>query len=284
GNLDAVRWAMRQPHGMVLCCGPTGSGKTTTLYAAMTEANTPDVNIVTAEDPIEYPLAGITQLQVDKKIGLTFARALRSFLRMDPDVILVGEIRDKKTASCAIEAALTGHLLLSTLHTNDAASTVTRFVEMKVEPFLISSSLLLVSAQRLARRLCIHCRVPFEPSPQVRAVLEADPHPLGKTIFQAREKGCERCGGTGYKGRVGIHEILALRDEMGAAMRELVHRKVGSEVMKARAVELGMRTMWQDALWKVKEGITDLREAGSIVKADAVKAKTKAARSAARST
>ncbi|MBI3724235.1 GspE/PulE family protein [bacterium] len=267
-NLAAFRWASKQPYGMVLCCGPTGSGKTTTLYAALSEINTPDVNILTAEDPIEYPLTGITQVQINKKIGLSFARALKAFLRMDPDVILVGEIRDRRTASTAIEAALTGHLLLSTLHTNDAASTVTRFIEMKIEPFLITSCLLLVSAQRLARRLCKSCKEPLAPSDEALELLAADPHPIPRQIFRSSEKGCEHCQGTGYKGRVGIHEILAFDGEMGNVVRDLVHRKAGSETIKARAVELGMRTMWQDALWKVKEGITDLREVAAIVRAD----------------
>src|SRR5262245_22243363 len=160
---------------MVLCCGPTGSGKTTTLYSALSEVNTVDVNIMTAEDPIEYPLHGINQMQMHKDIGLTFSSALRCYMRMDPDIILVGEIRDLETAECAIEASLTGHLLLSTLHTNDAAGTVTRFVEMGVEPFLIASCLLLISAQRLGRRLCKNCKTPWEPSPKERELMAADP-------------------------------------------------------------------------------------------------------------
>jgi type IV pilus assembly protein PilB len=283
-NLEAFRWGSHQPYGMILCCGPTGSGKTTTLYAALNEINTPDVNILTAEDPIEYPLAGITQVQVNKKIGLGFARALKAFLRMDPDVILVGEIRDRKTAGTAIEAALTGHLLLSTLHTNDAASTVTRFIEMKIEPFLVSSVLLLISAQRLARRLCTSCREPWTPTAQALEMLAADPAPTPRTLFKASEQGCEQCQGSGYKGRIGIHEILSLQGEMGSAVRELIHKKAGSETIKARAQELGMRTMWQDALAKVKAGVTDLREVAAIVRADQFGRRRAPAKAAPRTT
>ncbi len=268
-NLEAFRWAVHQPYGMVLCCGPTGSGKTTTLYGALTEINTSDVNILTAEDPVEYPLAGITQVQVNKKIGLGFSRALKAFLRMDPDVILVGEIRDKKTASTAIEASLTGHLLLSTLHTNDAASTVTRFIEMKVEPFLVSSCLLLVSAQRLARRLCPDCRVPWTPTAQALELLAADLAPTPRSLFKASDKGCQKCNGSGYRGRIGVHEILPMHGPMGAVVRELIHKKASSETIKQKARELGMRTMWQDAVSKVKQGITDLREVATVVRAEA---------------
>jgi type IV pilus assembly protein PilB len=268
-NLQKFRWAARQPYGMVLCCGPTGSGKTTTLYSALSEVNTPDVNIQTAEDPVEYPLAGVTQVQVNPPIGLTFASALRAYMRMDPDVILVGEIRDRETADCAIEASLTGHLLLSTLHTNDAASTVTRFIEMKIEPFLIASCLLLVSAQRLARRLCSSCRVEWKPTADEKRALSLDARASEKTLHRASDTGCERCAKTGYKGRVGIHEILALEGEIGTAIRELIHDRVSSETMKAKAVALGMRTLWDDALLKVREGVTDLREVATIVRADA---------------
>jgi type IV pilus assembly protein PilB len=278
-NLEKFRWAARQPYGMVLCCGPTGSGKTTTLYSALSEVNTPDVNIQTAEDPVEYPLAGITQVQVNPPIGLTFASALRAYMRMDPDVILVGEIRDRETADCAIEASLTGHLLLSTLHTNDAASTVTRFIEMKIEPFLIASCLLLVSAQRLARRLCASCRVEWKPTADEKRALLLDARAAEKTLYRASEAGCERCAKSGYKGRVGIHEILAMEGETGAALRELIHRRVSSEALKAAAVEHGMKTLWQDALLKVREGVTDLREVATVVRAEtAVSAAKPAAR------
>jgi type IV pilus assembly protein PilB len=206
-NLVKYREAIRQPYGMILHCGPTGSGKSMTLYSALNEINTPDIVIRTAEDPIEYTLAGINQMQMHRHIGLTFAAALRAFLRQDPDIILVGEIRDKETANIAVEAALTGHLLISTLHTNDAPSTVARLTDMGVEPFMISSSLLCVCAQRLIRRVCKQCRQQYEPEGREKELLE---HALGWSgpIYRAKADGCPKCGGSGYKGRVGIHELM----------------------------------------------------------------------------
>ena len=210
-NLAKYRECIRQPYGMILHCGPTGSGKSMTLYSALNEINTPDVVIRTAEDPIEYTLAGLNQMQMHRQIGLTFASALRAFLRQDPDIILVGEIRDKETAGIAVEAALTGHLLVSTLHTNDAPGTVARLVDMGVEPFMISSSLLCVCAQRLMRRVCKQCRQPYEPAGREREIIEKAIGWHGQ-IFKANPKGCPKCGGGGYKGRVGIHELMVMNE------------------------------------------------------------------------
>ncbi len=263
-NLELFRWASKQAYGMVLNVGPTGSGKTTTLYSALTEVNTMDVNIQTAEDPVEYPLPGINQMQMHKDIGLTFATALRCFLRMDPDIVLVGEIRDLETAEIAIEAALTGHLLFSTLHTNDAAGTVTRFIEMGVEPFMVSSCLLLVCAQRLGRRLCKNCKVAHTDAPDdYKRILMQDERPI-KELFKPKEGGCEKCGNSGYKGRVGIHEILTMNDEL----RTLTNKSASADLLKAASIRNGMKTLWMDSLWKCKEGITDLKEVMANVRAD----------------
>ena len=217
GNLDAYRAMICQPYGMILHVGPTGSGKTTTLYAALTEVNKPEINIQTAEDPVEYMLRGINQMQVHKAIGLTFAAALRSYLRQDPDIIMVGEIRDKETAEMAIEAALTGHLMFSTLHTNDAVGTIVRFLDMGIQPFLVSSSLLGVVAQRLMRRLCTKCKEPYDPTEEeLKTVQAQEPIKLFKAV------GCTRCGGTGYKGRIGVHELLRPNDEKRILKNKLI--------------------------------------------------------------
>jgi type IV pilus assembly protein PilB len=262
-NLEIYRKAISQPNGMVLHCGPTGSGKSMTLYSALAEVSSPEVNIQTAEDPIEYTLAGINQMQMNRMIGLTFARALRAFLRMDPDVILVGEMRDQETAEIAIEAAMTGHLLLSTLHANDAPSTIARLVDMHVEPFLVSSTLIAVCSQRLIRRLCMTCRQQVDPGSRERELLEAA---LGWSgpIFQAAQGGCHMCGGVGYKGRIGIHEIMMNNEEIVAA----VSRSVDTAEIKRIAIKSGMKTIHQDALLKVKEGVTSLEEATVIAPPD----------------
>jgi len=265
-NLKLYRWAAAQPYGMILNVGPTGSGKTTTLYSALTEVSTPENNVHTAEDPIEYPLHGINQMQMHKDIGLTFGSALKCFLRMDPDIILVGEIRDLETGEIAIEAALTGHLLFSTLHTNDAPGTVTRFIEMGIEPFMISSSLLLVCAQRLGRRLCKHCKVPItegDLTAEEREVLSRDPRPI-EEMFKKNPGGCKKCGEVGTKGRIGIHEALTLNEEL----RDLINRSASSDELKSAARRNGMMTMYQDALWKVKTGIMDLHDVIAELKAD----------------
>jgi type IV pilus assembly protein PilB len=255
-NLVKYREAIRQPYGMILHCGPTGSGKSMTLYSALNEINTPDIVIRTAEDPIEYTLAGINQMQMHRHIGLTFAAALRAFLRQDPDIILVGEIRDKETANIAVEAALTGHLLISTLHTNDAPSTVARLTDMGVEPFMISSSLLCVCAQRLIRRVCKQCRQQYEPEGREKELLE---HALGWSgpIYRAKADGCPKCGGSGYKGRVGIHELMITNGEL----MEAINKGRETADLKKIAVKAGMKTLHQDSFLKVKEGLSSVAEA-----------------------
>ena len=255
-NLARYRECIRQPYGMILHCGPTGSGKSMTLYSALNEINTPDIVIRTAEDPIEYKLPGLNQMQMHRQIGLTFATALRAFLRQDPDIILVGEIRDKETAGIAVEAALTGHLLISTLHTNDAPATVSRLAEMGIEPFMISSSLLCVCAQRLVRRVCKSCRVPHTPEGREKVILEKA---LGWSgpIFRAAPRGCPHCGGGGYKGRVGIHELMVTNEELVAA----INAEADAAELKRIAMRNGMKTLHQDSLLKVRDGLTTLEEA-----------------------
>ena len=264
-NLARYRECIRQPYGMILHCGPTGSGKSMTLYSALGEVNTPDVNIQTAEDPIEYTLAGINQMQMSRAIGLTFERALRCYLRMDPDIILVGEIRDKETAQIACEAALTGHLLVSTLHTNDAPSTVSRLGEMGIEPFNISASLVCVCAQRLLRRVCKNCKSPHEPAGREKTVLEKA---LGWSgpIFRANPHGCPTCSGTGYKGRVGIHELMTNSE----ALTEAINKEVEVADLKRVAMKNGMKTLHQDSMLKVKLGLTTIEEALSNVPPDLI--------------
>lgn len=271
-NLAKYRWACKQPYGMILNVGPTGSGKTTTLYSGLSEVNSVHVNIQTAEDPVEYPLDGINQMQMQKTIGLDFARALRCYMRMDPDIILVGEIRDVETAEIAIEASLTGHLLFSTLHTNDAAGTITRFTEMGIEPFMISSSLLVVTAQRLIRRTCDKCRQVWVPTDREIEILKLDPDSWeDKTLYQSKEhkkgKPCPKCSGSGYRGRCGVHEVMSLNDEI----RALINKKASANILKDCAVESGMKTIFQDALQKVKEGVSDLPEVMAKVKMDETK-------------
>ncbi len=255
-NLVRYREAIQQPYGMILHCGPTGSGKSMTLYSALNEINSPDLVIRTAEDPIEYTLAGINQMQMHRQIGLTFASALRSFLRQDPDIILVGEIRDKETANIAVEAALTGHLLISTLHTNDAPSTVARLTDMGVEPFMISSSLLCVCAQRLMRRVCKQCKQPYEPEGRPKEMMEKALGWSGQ-IFKANPKGCPKCNNTGYKGRVGIHELMITNEELVDG----INKGMETAELKKIAQRGGMKTLHQDSLLKVKEGITTIEEA-----------------------
>lgn len=255
-NLAKYRECVMRPYGMILHCGPTGSGKSMTLYSALSEVNTRDLNIITAEDPIEYTLPGINQTQMNRQIGLTFARALRSFLRMDPDIILVGEIRDQETAQIAVEAALTGHLLMSTLHTNDAATTVARLSEMGIEPFNISASLVCVCAQRLLRRVCRRCSSLQDPKPHEEDLLESTIGWSGP-IRRANPQGCPACGGLGYKGRVGIHELM-LNDE---ELTEAINRMAKAAELKHIAMQHGMKTLHQDAMLKVQLGLTTLEEA-----------------------
>jgi type IV pilus assembly protein PilB len=263
GNLAKYRECIRQPYGMILHCGPTGSGKSMTLYSALNEVNTPDVVIRTAEDPIEYTLPGINQMQMHRQIGLTFATALRAFLRQDPDIILVGEIRDKETANIAVEAALTGHLLISTLHTNDAPSTVARLTDMGIEPFMISSSLVCVCAQRLMRRVCKVCRQAYEPEGREKEVLE---RAIGWTgqVYKANPKGCTKCNNTGYKGRVGIHELMVTNEEL----IEGINKELETAELKRIAMKGGMKTLHQDSMIKVKEGLSTMAEALATVPQD----------------
>ena len=255
-NLTKYRDCIRQPYGMILHCGPTGSGKSMTLYAALAEVNTPDVNIQTAEDPIEYTLPGLNQMQMNRTIGLTFARALRCYLRMDPDIILVGEIRDEETAGIAVEAALTGHLMVSTLHTNDAPSTVARIGEMGVECFNISASLVCVCAQRLLRRVCKNCKMPYEPAGREKDIMEKALGWSGQ-VFKGNPQGCPTCNGTGYKGRVGIHELMVNSEELV----EGINKEAEVAVLKRIAMKNGMKTLHQDSILKVKMGLTTMEEA-----------------------
>ena len=265
-NLGRYRECIRQPYGMILHCGPTGSGKSMTLFSALREIATPDINIQTAEDPIEYTIPGINQMQMKKEIGLTFARALRAYLRMDPDIILVGEIRDQETAEIAVEAALTGHLLLSTLHTNDAPSTVARFTDMGIEPFMISSSMLVVCAQRLMRRVCKHCQEAYMPEGNEAEILQNAIGWVGEA-FRAKEGGCSKCGGSGMKGRVGIHELMQNNEDLTKAIN------LGKETatIKRIAMRSGMKTLHQDAMLKVKEGVTTVLEGVSTVPPDMIR-------------
>ncbi len=248
---------------MILHCGPTGSGKSMTLYSALNEINSSEIVIRTAEDPIEYTLNGINQMQMHRQIGLTFAAALRSFLRQDPDIILVGEIRDKETAQIAVEAALTGHLLISTLHTNDAPSTVARLADMGIEPFMVSSSLLCVCAQRLMRRVCKTCRLVYEAKDREKEVLEKGIGWSGQ-IYKHNPKGCPKCGGSGYKGRVGIHELMITNEELV----EGINKELETAELKKIAMRGGMKTLHQDSLLKVKEGLTTIEDAIATVPPD----------------
>jgi type II secretory ATPase GspE/PulE/Tfp pilus assembly ATPase PilB-like protein/CheY-like chemotaxis protein len=262
-NLETYREKIKTPYGMILHVGPTGSGKSMSLFSALREIQRPDINIQTIEDPIEYTLPGINQMQTHADIGLTFQRALRSYLRQDPDVILVGEIRDRETANAAVEASLTGHMLFSTLHTNDAAATVVRLMEMGVEPYLVSSSLVMVCAQRLIRRLCEKCKETYEPNAGEKT-LAGIPVDQPQKLFRA--KGCSHCQGTGYKGRVGVHELLVLDD----TLRALLARKgLTSDELKQKAVEsAGMTTLYWDAMEKARLGVTTVEEVIANVKRD----------------
>jgi type IV pilus assembly protein PilB len=259
-NLVSYREAIKQPYGMVLHVGPTGSGKTTTLYAALAEINSPELNIQTAEDPVEYMLKGINQCQMHHDIGLDFARALRAFLRQDPDVVMVGEIRDLETAMIGIEAALTGHLLFSTLHTNDAVGTVVRLIEMGIEPFLVSSSLLLVCAQRLMRRLC-KCKQPDSPDEGESATLLQHGFDTDEVKIH-RPRGCGECSNTGYRGRTGTHEMLTMTPEL----HELTNKRSPDEDLRNAAVRGGMIPIYRDAISKAAAGITSFEEAVRVVR------------------
>jgi len=254
-ELEKFHKALSSPYGMVLVTGPTGSGKSTTLYSALSKLNEPDVNISTAEDPVEFQLDGINQVHCKAEIGLNFAAALKSFLRQDPDIIMVGEIRDKETAEISIKAALTGHLVLSTLHTNDAPGTVQRLTNMGIEPFMISASVLLIEAQRLGRRICKSCKEPIEADKGMLSALNLDYEEYKDTIFY-KGKGCPKCNGTGYKGRVGFYEIMFIDEEI----RDLIAENANSEILRKAAIKNGMKTLRMQALSKAEQGITTLEE------------------------
>ena len=254
-QMEKFNGAIHQPYGMVLITGPTGSGKTTTLYSAIHTINSPDVNIMTAEDPVEYNLKGVNQVQVNEGVGRTFAGVLRSFLRQDPDVILVGETRDLETAQISIRAALTGHLVFSTLHTNDCPSTIARLTDMGVAPFLISSSLLIILAQRLGRKVCRGCREPYEIDEETLVPYGHVPTGAG-TITVYRGKGCQACNFTGMKGRVAIYEIMSISEEL----RDLILKNVGTAELRAMAQAQGMKTLRQSGLEKVLDGTTTVDE------------------------
>ena len=256
-NLKLLTKLLQKPNGIVLVTGPTGSGKTTTLYACLTNINKPDLNILTVEDPIEYQLDGVGQMQVNSKIDFTFASGLRAILRQDPDVVMVGEIRDGETAEIAIQASLTGHLVLSTLHTNDSAGAVTRLVDMGVEPFLVSSSLLAVLAQRLVRRLCKHCKVPGDITAEEIRELGVDPSKISsRQIFRPGNTQCPTCQGTGYTGRLGIHEILVIDDEV----RAQILQRTDSNSIRTSAIKRGFSTLRMDGARKVFMGQTSVEE------------------------
>ncbi len=257
--LERFESSFRKPYGAILVTGPTGSGKSTSLYAAINVLNEPHRHIITAEDPVEYRLPGVNQIQTNPRAGLTFGAALRSFLRCSPDIILVGEIRDQETAKIAIESALTGHLVLSTLHTNDAAGAVTRLVEMGVEPFLVASSVDCVLGQRLARRLCSDCKEEYVPPKQVLLDAGYSPDNLPEKLHRA--KGCQKCGGTGYRGRMGVHEVLLMSEELS----RLTVEDARADEIKKVAVAQGMLTLRQDGLEKARMGGTSIEEITRVI-------------------
>jgi len=255
--------AINRPFGMILVTGPTGSGKTTTLYSALSELNKPEVNICTAEDPVEYNLMGINQVQMHEEIGLNFAAALRAFLRQDPDIILVGEIRDFETAEIGVKAALTGHLVLSTLHTNDAPSSVNRLLNMGVEPFLVASSVNLILAQRLVRKVCPECKEPVDFPAKALVDMGMDPE-LAKDVVVYKGAGCFNCSQTGYKGRLAVYEVMMLYEEI----KEMILNGASAAELKKEAIRLGMVTMRMSGLDKIREGITSPEEVARVTAAD----------------
>jgi type IV pilus assembly protein PilB len=261
--LQDFQWAINQPWGMVLVTGPTGSGKTTTLYSALSELNKVGSNISTAEDPVEYNLHGINQVQMHDEIGLNFAMGLRAFLRQDPDIIMVGEIRDFETAEIAVKAALTGHLVLSTLHTNDAPSTISRLLNMGVEPFLITASVNLVLAQRLARKVCVDCKAPFRVDPHTLLDFGFNEHQVERAQL-VKGAGCKTCNGSGYKGRVALYEVMLFSD----ALKEMVLQGASTAELKASAVKNGMLTLRMSGIEKVLAGVTTTEEVGRVTMGD----------------
>ncbi len=252
---DFVSEVIQRPNGIFVVTGPTGCGKTTTLYSALRRVNTIDSKLLTAEDPVEFDIEGIMQVAINEGAGMTFAKALKSFLRQDPDIIMVGEMRDLETAQISIQASLTGHLVLSTLHTNDSPGAVTRLVDMGVEPFLISSTLMAVLGQRLVRTICKNCRTPFEPTENQLSLLNLSPHDLGDKVFHYG-RGCSTCNDTGYKGRKGIYELLVITEPI----RSLINDKAPTVVLRQKAVELGMITLREDGLRSIFDGDTTIEE------------------------
>lgn len=254
-DLQTFRALMNKPNGIVIVTGPTGSGKTTTLYSALSEMNSIDTKILTAEDPVEYDIDGLVQVQVNSEVGLTFGRALRSFLRQDPDVILVGEIRDLETAQIAVQASLTGHLVFSTLHTNDAPSSIARMLDLGLEPFLVTATLEGILAQRLVRRICTRCKEEYAPTEEQLMELQLTPEDVeGRKFYRGR--GCDHCNHSGYKGRLGLYEIMVLDDEI----KELIMQHASTQVLRAEARKRGMRTLRQSGLLGIYDGITTLEE------------------------
>jgi type IV pilus assembly protein PilB len=252
---DYVSEAVQRPNGIVVVTGPTGCGKTTTLYSCLRRVNTIDSKLLTAEDPVEFDIEGIMQVAINEAVGLTFSRALRSFLRQDPDIIMVGEMRDLETAQISIQASLTGHLVLTTLHTNDAPGAVTRLIDMGVEPFLISSTMVAVVGQRLVRTICKSCRTPFEPTESQLALLNLSPHDLGDKVFYYG-RGCSVCNDTGYRGRKGIFELLIIND----AIRALINERAPTVVLRQKAIEMGMIPLREDGLRSIFDGDTSIEE------------------------
>ncbi len=254
-ELETFRQLMRKPNGIVINTGPTGSGKTTTLYAALSELNKPDVKILTAEDPVEYDIDGLIQTQIRPEVGLTFGKALRSFLRQDPDIILVGEVRDLETAQISVQASLTGHLVFTTLHTNDAPSAIARLIDLGLESFLITATLEAVVAQRLVRRICTSCKADYHPTEEQLMQLNLRPEEVGDRLF-SYGKGCDYCNNTGYRGRVGIYETMVLDDDL----RELIMNNAATVVLRREAIKRGMRTLRNAGLLSIYDGITSLDE------------------------
>jgi general secretion pathway protein E len=255
-DLAIIGHLIKQEHGIILVTGPTGSGKTTSLYSMLNKINSPDKNILTIEDPIEYQLKGIGQIPVNVKVGLTFASGLRSIVRQDPDVILVGEIRDLETAEIAIQAALTGHLVFSTLHTNDSASAITRLIDMGIEPFLVTSSVNAIVAQRLARKICPVCKQQYFPESETLLEIGLSQEMLGREGFLWRGTGCKECLGTGYKGRTGVYEILMISD----SIKTTILKTSDSNIIKKQGVAEGLHTLREDGARKVEDGVTTIEE------------------------
>ncbi len=254
-DLQVFDQLIHKPNGVIINTGPTGSGKTTTLYSALSELNTPGVKILTAEDPVEYDIDGLCQCQINTDIGLTFARSLRSFLRQDPDIILIGEIRDLETANIAVQASLTGHLVFTTVHTNDAPSTIARLVDLGLEPFLVTATLEAIVAQRLVRRICENCKAEFMPTEEMLLELDLEPEDVQGKVFMYG-KGCDYCNNTGYRGRMGLFEIMVMNDQL----RDLIMKHASTNVLRAAGRKLGMRALRESGLMSIYEGLTTIEE------------------------